>query len=77
MRKYIEYIVCTENRPFSFIDLLTFEANQKHYMMSRGTALKPKESKPAFSAPFARLMIFSWLTLHLYGSPIFTSLDTL
>ena len=37
MRKHIEYIVCTERRPFSFIDFLTFEADQQHYKMSHGT----------------------------------------
>ena len=37
MRKRIEYIVCTEKRPFSFIDFLTFEVDQQHYNMSHGT----------------------------------------
>src|SRR5262249_8883315 len=37
MRKHIGYIVCTERRPFSFIDFLTFEVDQKHYKMSHGT----------------------------------------
>jgi hypothetical protein len=37
MRKHIEYIVCTERRPFSFIDFLTFEVHQQHYKMSHGT----------------------------------------
>ena len=37
MRKYIEYIVCTERRPFSFVDFLTFEVDQQHYKMSHGT----------------------------------------
>ncbi len=37
MRKHIEHIVCTENRPFSYIDFLTFEVVQQHYNMSHGT----------------------------------------
>ena len=37
MRKHIEYIVCTETRPFSFIDFLSFEVHQQHYNMSHGT----------------------------------------
>lgn len=37
MRKHIEYIVCTERRPFSFIDFLTFDVGQQHYKMSHGT----------------------------------------
>jgi hypothetical protein len=37
MRKHIEYIVCTERRPFSFVDFLTFEVDQQHYKMSHGT----------------------------------------
>jgi hypothetical protein len=37
MRKHIEYIVCTEMRPFSFIDFLTFEVDQQHYKMCHGT----------------------------------------
>jgi hypothetical protein len=37
MRKHIEYIVCTERRPFSYIDFLTFEVDQQHYRMSHGT----------------------------------------
>jgi hypothetical protein len=37
MRKHIEYIVCTERTPFSFIDFLTFEVHQQHYKMSHGT----------------------------------------
>src|SRR5215831_8883752 len=37
MRKHIGYIVCTEMRPFSFIDFLTFEVDQQHYKMSHGT----------------------------------------
>jgi hypothetical protein len=37
MRKHIEYIVCTERRPFSFIDFLTFEVEQQQYKMSHGT----------------------------------------
>ncbi|MGB8936471.1 MAG: hypothetical protein WCC17_15365 [Candidatus Nitrosopolaris sp.] len=37
MRKHIEYIVCTERRPFSFIDFLTFDVDQQHYKMSHGT----------------------------------------
>ena len=37
MCKHIEYIVCTENRPFSYIDFLTFEVHQQHYKMSHGT----------------------------------------
>ena len=61
MHKHIEYIVCTEKRPFSFIDFLTFEEDQQHYNMSHGTfrnkisAMVKKEeievafySKPAF-----------------------------
>ena len=37
MRKHIEHIICTERRPFSFIDFLTFEVDQQHYKMSHGT----------------------------------------
>ena len=37
MRKHIEYIVCTERRPFSFVDFLTFEVDQQHYKISHGT----------------------------------------
>jgi hypothetical protein len=37
MRKHIEYIVCIEKRPFSYIDFLTFEVDQQHYKMSHGT----------------------------------------
>ena len=37
MRKHIEYIVCTERRPFSFVDFLTFEVDQQHHKMSHGT----------------------------------------
>jgi hypothetical protein len=37
MRKHIEYIVCRDRRPFSFIDFLTFEVGQQHYKMSHGT----------------------------------------
>jgi hypothetical protein len=37
MRKHIEYIVCTERRPFSYIDFLTFEVDQQRYKMSHGT----------------------------------------
>jgi len=37
MRKHIQYIVCTERRPFSFIDFLAFEVHQQHYKMSHGT----------------------------------------
>ena len=37
MRKHIEYIVCTEKKPFSFIDFLTFDVGQQHYKMSHGT----------------------------------------
>ena len=37
MRKHIEYIVCTEKKPFSYIDFLTFEVDKQHYNMSHGT----------------------------------------
>ena len=37
MHKHIEYIVCTERRPFSFIDFLTFEVSQQRHKMSHGT----------------------------------------
>jgi hypothetical protein len=31
-------VVCTEQRPFSFIDFLTFEVDQQHYNRSHGTS---------------------------------------
>jgi hypothetical protein len=37
MRKHIEYIVCTEKKPFSYIDFVTFEVDKQHYNMSHGT----------------------------------------
>jgi hypothetical protein len=37
MRKHIAYIALTENRPFSYIDFLSFEVDQQHYKMSHGT----------------------------------------
>jgi hypothetical protein len=37
MHKHIAYIVLTEERPFSYIDFLTFEIDQQYFRMSHGT----------------------------------------
>ena len=35
-RNKLSILVITEKRPFSFVDFLTFEVDQRHYHMSHG-----------------------------------------